>query len=353
MVTVLEKKKQRGTAFVPVLVLLVLALMPAASAYTATLVSPTSLTNVHNGDLVSIQVNSLAQNNTFQFNMSSADLNTTGGTFSINNFAMPFGFVNTTASTSLVGDNLNASGLLLVVTRADGVTISQQNQTTANPYRIFLTHDILKTSYNVSITGYPQTVGGAIIDFSVRGNITNPNNPAFLNFTISNIQSGHLRIRVNDGTTNQLDTTLTITANPDKIGVTNAQQWYLDSNGNGVFDSGVDKTYTFGAPGWTPIVGDWNATGFSYISVTNGQQWYLDWNGDGAWTGADKAYSFGAPGWTPKTGDWTSTGFTYIGVTNGQQWYLDWNGNGAFNNGVDKTYNFGAPGWTPLAGKWI
>ena len=82
------------------------------------------------------------------------------------------------------------------------------------------------------------------------------------------------------------------------IGVTNGQQWYLDWNGNGVYGDGTDKAYSFGAPGWTAIVGDWDATGNSYIGVTNGQQWYLDWNGNGAWDGADKAYSFGAPGWT-------------------------------------------------------
>jgi PKD repeat protein len=198
---------------------------------------------------------------------------------------------------------------------------------------------------------------------------------------------------------------INVTAAPaaaaDKIGVTNAQQWYLDWNGNGAFDAGTDKTYSFGAPGWVPVTGDWNATGFSYIGVTKGQQWYLDWNGNGAfdagtdktysfgapgWTnitgdwngdgkakigvynsgawyldwngngvwdaGTDKVYSFGSPGWTPVVGKWSTTGSSYIGVTNGQQWYLDWNGNGAFDAGTDKTYNFGAPGWTPVVGKW-
>ena len=136
------------------------------------------------------------------------------------------------------------------------------------------------------------------------------------------------------------------------IGVTNGVQWYLDMNNNGAWDASIDKAYSFGAPGWTPIVGDWNATGFSYIGVTNGQQWYLDWNGNGAWdSGTDVAYTFGAPGWTPIVGDWSATGFTYIGVTNGQQWYLDWNGNGAWD-GVDKAYSFGAPGWTPVVGRW-
>jgi hypothetical protein len=304
----LELKKQRGTALViPILAFLVLALMPAASAYTATLVSPTNITNVHNGDLVSIRVNSLVANDIFQLNISSADLNTTGGTFSINNFAMPFGFVNGTASTSLVGDNLNASGLRLVVAREDSVTITQQNQTTSNPYRIFLTNDILKMSYNVSITGFPLSASGAIIDFSVRGNITNPNNPAFLNFTISNIQSGHLRIRVNDGTTNQLDTNLTITANPDKIGIYQNGVWYLDYNGNGVWDTGIDKVYTFGVAGWTSVVGDWNgdATG-TKIGIYKDGVWYLDYNGNGVWdTGTDKVYTFGVAGWTSVVGKWS------------------------------------------------
>jgi len=139
-----------------------------------------------------------------------------------------------------------------------------------------------------------------------------------------------------------------------KIGVTNGQQWYLDNSGNGVWDSGIDSVYIFGAPGWTPIIGDWNATGKSYIGVTNGQQWYLDWNGNGVWdTGIDKAYNFGATGWTPIVGDWNpAVSGTKIGVTNGQQWYLDWNDNGVWDQGTDKAYTFGAIGWTPVVGDW-
>ena len=191
------KKRREFASAISLLTLLVLALIPAGSAYTATLISPADINNVHNGDLVSIRVDGLLSD-TFQLNISSADLKTRGGTFSIENFAMPFGFATGNSSTSLVGDNLNASGLSLVVARADGVTVTQQNQTSANPYRIFLTNDILKTSYNISITGFPQNASGAIIDFSVHGTVTNPNNPAFLNFTIQNIQSAHLQLRVTD-----------------------------------------------------------------------------------------------------------------------------------------------------------
>jgi hypothetical protein len=88
-----------------------------------------------------------------------------------------------------------------------------------------------------------------------------------------------------------------------KIGVYRNGVWYLDNIGNGAWGAG-DGVYSFGASGWTPLAGDWNATGNSYIGVTNGQQWYLDWNGNGAWDGADKAYSFGAPGWIPVLGKW-------------------------------------------------
>ena len=146
----------------------------------------------------------------------------------------------------------------------------------------------------------------------------------------------------------------TPTANKQmKLGIYQNGVWYLDSNGNDMWDT-HDWAYNFGAPGWTPITGDWNATGNSNIGVTNGQSWYLDWNGNGAWdAGTDKAYNFGAPGWTPITGDWNpAVNGTKIGVTNGQQWYLDWNGNGAWDAGTDKAYNFGAPEWTPILGDW-
>ena len=184
------------------------------------------------------------------------------------------------------------------------------------------------------------------------GNISNyaaPTNPSHryttagtysVNLTVTNAGGSNSQLRTNYVTVSQVTSPAA-----SRIGVTNGQQWYLDTTGNGAWDAGSDMAYTFGAPGWIPVVGDWNATGNSAIGVTNGQQWYLDWNGNGAWDGADKAYSFGAPGWTNVTGDWNNDGKTEIGVTNGQQWYLDWNGNGAWD-GADKAYSFGAPGWT-------
>ncbi len=56
------------------------------------------------------------------------------------------------------------------------------------------------------------------------------------------------------------------------------------------------------------VLGDWDGNGKTKIGVTNGQQWYLDRNGNGAWdNGIDYAYSFGAPGWSPVIGKWVGT----------------------------------------------
>jgi (2Fe-2S) ferredoxin len=85
--------------------------------------------------------------------------------------------------------------------------------------------------------------------------------------------------------------------------------WYLDMNGNGVWDGPVtDRLVTaFGSPGWTQVTGDWNGDGRTKVGVYKDGTWYLDRNGNGVWDGpvTDKLVtSFGMPGWTPVIGDW-------------------------------------------------
>jgi PKD repeat protein len=207
------------------------------------------------------------------------------------------------------------------------------------------------TSTGTGITAWNWSFGDGTWD-----NKTSSSNPVheygvgtwYPTLTITNASGSNTSVVTPERTITVTSATLPAST---KTGVYQNGAWYLDNDGSGTWNTG-DKAYSFGAPGWTPIVGDWNATGKSYIGVTNGQQWYLDWNGNGVWDGADKAYSFGAPGWINVTGDWNHDGKTEIGVTNGQQWYLDSNGNGAWDNGIDSAYNFGAPGWTPIAGDW-
>jgi hypothetical protein len=141
--------------------------------------------------------------------------------------------------------------------------------------------------------------------------------------------------------------TVTLTK-PSLIGVYNSGQWYIDMNHDGTWN-GPDKYYGFGAPEWTPVIGDWNGDGRKKIGVYKDGVWYLDWNGNGAWdNGVDKAYNFGAPGWTPVVGDWNNDERDEIGVYNSGVWYLNNNGNGAWTPGIDSAWAFGAPGWTPI-----
>jgi hypothetical protein len=78
--------------------------------------------------------------------------------------------------------------------------------------------------------------------------------------------------------------------------------------------------------------------------------WYLRYS---ASPGAPDVtpFSYGGPGWKPVVGDWAGAGRTTVGVVDpGGTWYLrDSNASGA----PDVTpFAYGLGGWTPLAGAW-
>ncbi len=142
-----------------------------------------------------------------------------------------------------------------------------------------------------------------------------------------------------------------------KIGVFVNGNWYLDYNGNGVWDgTPTDKYYHFGASGYLPVTGDWNGDGKTKIGVVYGSKnWFLDYNGNGTWDGTptDTSYSFGASGYTPVTGDWNRDGKAEIGVFINGNWFLDYNGNGVWNGTpTDVAANFGSSGYLPVVGRW-
>ena len=88
------------------------------------------------------------------------------------------------------------------------------------------------------------------------------------------------------------------------------------------------------------MVGDWNFDGRKKVGIYSNGTWYLDYNGNGVWEGVavDKAYSFGFPAATPVVGDWNGDGKTKVGVFYNGDWYLDFNGNGAWEGAaVDKS----------------
>jgi hypothetical protein len=145
-----------------------------------------------------------------------------------------------------------------------------------------------------------------------------------------------------------------------KIGMYSDGTWYVDLNGNGWWDgTPTDGIYSFGAgmTGEIPVTGDWTGTGTTKIGVYTNGTWYIDRNGNGAWDGTpiDTLYSFGIgmAGAIPVTGDWTASGSSKIGVVNDSIWYLDLNGNGAWEQGTDKLVpDYGVPAGIPVAGSW-
>jgi len=139
----------------------------------------------------------------------------------------------------------------------------------------------------------------------------------------------------------------------DEVGVFRNNRWYLDVNGNGVWEPGTDKTFTFGVTGDIPVTGDWNGDGITKAGVMRGNRWYLDVNGNGVWDpGADSAFTFGKAGDIPVTGDWNGDGYSEVGVVRGNRWYLDVNGNGVWEPGADSTFTFGKAGDIPVTGDW-
>ena len=138
-------------------------------------------------------------------------------------------------------------------------------------------------------------------------------------------------------------------------------QWFLDYNGNGVFDAG-DKTYSFGGiAGDKPVVGDWSGSGTSKIGIfRSGFFWLLDYNGDGTFDSGDQAFAYGGVGGdVPIVGDWTGNGITKVGVVRvffpggtPAFWILDANNDHSIDAG-DLVFAFGGiTGDVPVAGDW-
>ena len=160
-----------------------------------------------------------------------------------------------------------------------------------------------------------------------------------------------VHITDSNGASGSQNYTLSVVVQQQTIGVfdLSTANWYLrNSNSAG----GANYVFQFGAPGWFPVVGDWNGDGVTTIGVVDlsTETWYLRNSNSGG--GASYIFQFGAPGWIPVVGDWTGTGHTGIGAfdpTTGT-WYLR---NEVSNGGADAgQFQYGAPGWLPVVGDW-
>ena len=138
----------------------------------------------------------------------------------------------------------------------------------------------------------------------------------------------------------------------NKIGVLRNGEWYLDYNGNGMWDQD-DMLSFFGTEGDRPIIGDWNGDGRDDMGVLRDSEWYLDYNGNGVWDSEDiLSSSFALTGDLPVTGDWNGDGRDKVGVLRDGEWYLDYNGNGVWDSDDIFSNLFGTNGDLPVAGDW-
>jgi uncharacterized delta-60 repeat protein len=140
---------------------------------------------------------------------------------------------------------------------------------------------------------------------------------------------------------------------PSTAGVFSADtaMWFLrNSNSAGLPDAGV---FTYGNPGWLPVVGDWDGDGSFTAGVVDPATatWYLrNENSSGAPDAGQ--FQYGLPGWIPVAGDWSHTGHSGIGMLDPATatWYLR---NEVSAGAPDAgTFSYGAPGWVPVPGDW-
>lgn len=191
-------------------------------------------------------------------------------------------------------------------------------------------------------------LGNAPLDSSGNASITVNTLPAGTNA---------LRVTFNgDGLFNQSSSAVTnvqVLIPTSTVGTVDpsTETWYLrNSNSPGAPDI---APFTFGAPGWVPLSGDWDGDGKNTIGVFNPATatFYLrNTNSGGAPSIAP--FVFGAPGWVPLVGDWDGDGKTSIGVFDPgtATFYLrNSNNGGPADAGL---FAFGGAGWKPVTSDW-
>jgi len=176
-----------------------------------------------------------------------------------------------------------------------------------------------------------------------------------------------------------------------EVGVFHEGRWYLDLNGNGVWDE-HDLWAKLGTAADLPVTGDWDDDGKTDIGIY-GPAWERDpWAiehepgmpdadnyptkpfakaknmppvPDESTSGGrvlkrtsqgrpradliDHVFLYGAPGDEPLAGDWNGDGIRAIGVFRDGEWTLDLDGDGRFTEN-DGKYSFGQAGDLPIIG---
>ncbi len=198
--------RKQHHAFIIFLLVAVLCLT-ATSAVMAYDVTPSPVTTVRSGDIITLQINGLAATNVFTYRITSTDLDTLANTATFSNVNMPFGFTAGSATTTLTTTGLLGDATLDVVRLGDGSAV-----TLTGPSPITSHNNIRADHYDISITGTRNPGSNVGIDYSVTGTVAGPIVGAqILSFTVTNIDLGHLTIEI-PGATPAFTQTFTIPA---------------------------------------------------------------------------------------------------------------------------------------------
>ena len=145
----------------------------------------------------------------------------------------------------------------------------------------------------------------------------------------------------------------------DDIGIfrPSSHGFFLDLNGNRIWDTGIDGVFPFGTSTDLPVTGDWNGDGIDEIGVWRPatRSFFLDTNGNYTWEGGtDLIAPFGISTDLPVIGDWDGDGFDEIGIwrPSNHRFFLDTNANDSWDVGIDLIASFGTGTDRPLAGRW-
>ena len=110
----------------------------------------------------------------------------------------------------------------------------------------------------------------------------------------------------------------------------------------------IDHVFQYGGKGDIAVTGDFNGDGVTEIGVYRDGNWYIDYNGDGRWEEGVDVLVVGEmiEGAIPVVGDWNGEGIDRIGLFVNGQWMLDTTGDFQY----DKTIEFGQAGDIPIVG---
>jgi serine-aspartate repeat-containing protein C/D/E len=87
-------------------------------------------------------------------------------------------------------------------------------------------------------------------------------------------------------------------------------------------EAGQTKVFAFGIADAIPVTGDWNGDGKTELGIFYKGEWFLDVNGNGVWDEGDLWAKLGGDGDRPVTGDWDGDGKDDIGIF-GPEWPMD------------------------------